>query len=242
MHLPQCRTRVGAEFLDEPRPHLAVGLERIGLATAPVLGQHELPGHPLVQRMGAHGGDERDQQLAVPACLQPDVVAVEHRCLTLRLQCRADVVHPRGVDGGEGHSPPGGERLVEQRQRGHGIRRVARLGHQAAEAVHVHRRRLRGQDVAARLVGESDIVGVGEQATQPGQVARQGIPRPVRRLVRPDAVDQLIRWDGTVHVDQQRDQDAALPCVADVDALPVAPYLDVAEQPELHPHPVRPSP
>ena len=51
----------------------------------------------------------------------------------------------------------------------------------------------------------------------------------MRRLVRPHPIDQLVRRDGPVHVDEQGDEDAPLARMTDVEPLPVESSLDVAE-------------
>ena len=44
MHLPQRRAGVDAQLLDEPLAHQAIGVERVGLPAAAVLGEHQLTG------------------------------------------------------------------------------------------------------------------------------------------------------------------------------------------------------
>ncbi len=98
--------------------------------------------------------------------------------------------------------------------------------------------RIGRQHVTAGLAGDPHV-GAGEQLTQSRHVCRQGVARPVRKVVRPDPVDQLVGRDRTVDVDQQRREDASLASVTDVQATPVEQSLDVAEQPELHRHRVQ---
>ena len=47
----ELRARLDPERLDEHLPSRAVRLERVRLAAAPVLGEHQLPAHPLAKRM-----------------------------------------------------------------------------------------------------------------------------------------------------------------------------------------------
>ncbi len=42
MHLPQARSRLDAEALDERRPGVSVCIERLGLTALPIEGEHEL--------------------------------------------------------------------------------------------------------------------------------------------------------------------------------------------------------
>ena len=51
VHLAQRRARVGTQLLDESFAHRAECLERVGLSATTVLGQHQLTGKPLVERM-----------------------------------------------------------------------------------------------------------------------------------------------------------------------------------------------
>ena len=67
-------------------------------------------------------------------------------------------------------------------------------------------------------------------------ICREGVAGPVRRVVRPHPIDQLVGRDRIVDVDKQCHQNAPLACVPDVQAVPIEQSLDVAEQPELHRH------
>jgi hypothetical protein len=55
-------------------------------------------------------------------------------------------------------------------------------------------------------------------------------------LIRPHAVDELIRRDRMVDVDEQGDENTPLTDVTDFEAPPVKSRLDVAEQSEFHRH------
>ena len=141
----------------------------------------------------------------------------------------ADVVHPRGVERGEGLATPQIECAVEQ---GYRVARVSGrpgLGRQVAETVQVDRQRVRRQHVAARPAGDHDVLGVRQQCPQPGQVARQRISSAVRRLVGPHPIDQLIHRDRSVHLDQQGGEHAPLTGMTDVEPPAVKSSLDVAE-------------
>ena len=52
MHLTQRRPGIDAELLDESFAHLPVGVERVGLSAAAILGEHQLPGQAFVQWVG----------------------------------------------------------------------------------------------------------------------------------------------------------------------------------------------
>jgi hypothetical protein len=47
LELAQARLRVQTEFLDEQRPPVAVGLQRVGLTARPVQRQHQLRARAL---------------------------------------------------------------------------------------------------------------------------------------------------------------------------------------------------
>ena len=74
----QRRAGVGAQLLDAAASRIClVGGERVGLPTAAVLREHELPGQALVERVGADRGGQLDEQLGVPPGAQRRVVAVQ---------------------------------------------------------------------------------------------------------------------------------------------------------------------
>ena len=51
LKFPQLRARLDGQFLDQQRAPGAVGLERVGLTTAAVESDHQLPAEPLAHRM-----------------------------------------------------------------------------------------------------------------------------------------------------------------------------------------------
>ena len=229
VHPAQRRAGIDAQLVDESFAHLPVGLEGVGLPAAAVLGEHQLPGQAFVERMGVQCRGELHEQLCVSSCAERDVVAVQCDGKPLGLQGGADVVHPRGVERGEGLATPQIECAVEQ---GYRVERVSGrpgLGRQVAETVQVDRQRVRRQHVAARLAGDHDVLGVRQQCPKPGKIARKRISGAVRRLVRPYPIDQLIDRDRTVHVDQQGDKHAPLAGMADFEPPAVKSSLDIAE-------------
>ena len=56
MPLAKLATGLDAELLDEPEARRLVDVERVGLATGAVEGEHELPAQTLLQRVV--GGEE----------------------------------------------------------------------------------------------------------------------------------------------------------------------------------------
>ena len=67
MQLAELAAGLDPELIDERAPRALIGVERLGLAAAPVEGEHQLAAQPLAQRVL---GDERLElagQLGVPA-------------------------------------------------------------------------------------------------------------------------------------------------------------------------------
>jgi hypothetical protein len=48
----QSRAGFNAQLVYEPVAHLPVGVERVGLPSTAVLGNHQLTGHAFIQRIG----------------------------------------------------------------------------------------------------------------------------------------------------------------------------------------------
>ncbi len=143
VHLAQRGARVGAQLLDEPAANPLVGGERVGLATAAVLREHELPGQALVERVDAGRGGDLTEELGMPSRGEGRVVAVERGGEPLGLQPGAQIGEPRHVERGERIAPPQAKGPLEQRCR---LRRPVggpRAGDQVPEQVQVHRQRVR---------------------------------------------------------------------------------------------------
>ncbi|MDF2976688.1 MAG: hypothetical protein K0S40_1416 [Actinomycetospora sp.] len=227
---------VRAQFVAQPAAHLLVGVEGVGLPAAADLGEHELAGQALVERVGAEGGGDLDDQVPVPPRAQCGVVAVQGDREALGAQRGAQVREPRGVDRGERLPAPEAQRPVVERRGVRGPVGGAGLGDQLPEPVEVHRRRVGREHVTPGAAGDADTGDVGQEVPQAGHVGREGVAGPVRGLVRPHPVDEPVDRDGTAHVDEQRREDAALPGVPGVELVAVEPDVDVAQQPELDGH------
>src|SRR6478736_5689510 len=79
LELPQSRTGLDAEFVDEVPTRLAVGPQGIRLTAGSVLGEHQLLGEALAQRMrGVQRLELRDDRTLV-AKLEGEIVAVLDR-------------------------------------------------------------------------------------------------------------------------------------------------------------------
>ena len=170
---------------------------------------------------------------------QRDVVAVQRHGAALGLQRCPNVVDPRGVQRPKGFAAPQVEGLGEQRRGRHRVFASPGFRHQIPEEVQVHGAQLGRQRVAPGFAGDPHAVGLGQQLPQPGEVGRQCVSRPKRRLVGPDPIDQLIGRYWAVGVHQQSAEYAPLARVPRIEPSPVDVSLDVAEQPELHPHAVQ---
>ncbi|OLT00919.1 hypothetical protein BJF90_06210 [Pseudonocardia sp. CNS-004] len=123
LHPAQLRPRFATQLLDEAVPDPLVGGERIGLPPAAVLGEHQLPGQPLVEGMSAGLCGDLAEELGVPAGLEGRVVAVQRGGEPLGQERGAQVREPRHVGHREGVAPPQVEGLREEGGR---IRRTFR--------------------------------------------------------------------------------------------------------------------
>ena len=102
----------------------------------------------------------------------------------------------------------------------------------------VDRHRIDRDEVAARAACHAGIPGGGEDLTQPGQVAAHRAAGALRKAIAPHAVQKDVDRHRTVGLDEQGDQHAPLPGMAEVDRATVDPHIDVAEESELDRHPV----
>ena len=192
VHPAQRGLGIDAQLVDEPVAHLPVGVERVGLPAAAVLGEHQLPGQAFVERMGVQRRGELAEQLRVPSGTQRDVVAVQYDRKPLGFQGGADVVQPWGVEGRERLAAPQVQCAIEE---GCGMRRVsgpAGLGDQAAGSgagrPTRHRsttrsRPARGRSGHRRTPANSRAAGTDSRPGryEPGAAARPPTPdRPIR--------------------------------------------------------------
>ena len=89
LELPQLRARLEAELVGEQLPAAAVGVERVGLPSRPVEGEHQLRAPPLSERVFSDERLELGHELCVPAELELGVDPLLERRGTLLLQLRA---------------------------------------------------------------------------------------------------------------------------------------------------------
>jgi hypothetical protein len=127
LEVAQRRTRVDPELVGEPAPDAVQRGERVGLATAPVEGQHQLGVDPLVERVLAGQPGQLPDQLRVLAQRQRGVDPGQ-------LPPQPQAVQPGHLVGQAGHPGQVGQRLAApQRQRvGEVTLRVGRAGRDGA--------------------------------------------------------------------------------------------------------------
>ena len=153
----QVGARVEAELVGQAGPQLLVVLDGVGLATTLVQGEHQLAGHPFVQRMRRSPGGQLARQPAVLAPAQQPVGAVQLHREPLPLQTGPQRVEPRGVQPGERLPPPQTQRLLKQRERLVLLGSGPALGHQMMKPVQVHRQRIDDQHIPPALADNVDL-------------------------------------------------------------------------------------
>ena len=230
------RARVQAQLVGEHRLGPAVGGERVGLAAAAVEGEDELAGHALVERVGGGQLVQPRQQLRVPAAAEHDVVAQQEHFEPFVLQRRAQVEQPVAGRVGESGTTPEVQRFGQQA----GVLGGPSPDGEVAEAVQVDRGRVGRQGVSAGAAVQRRPGG-REDRPQPGDVPGKHVADAVRRVLAPDAVDQLLGQHGPADLGQQHRQHAALARMPGGHHPAVDDEFDGAEHPQLHPHP-RPAP
>jgi hypothetical protein len=229
LKLLERRARLRAELFDERRTCGAVGLERVRLPARAIEREHELPAEPLAEWVLADEGLELRHEVRVAPESQVGVDAALERLEAKLGEVRRCSAHPFAGQVGERISSPQRERLVEQLS---GLVRLAdaRLFDESPEAVEIELTRLDAKEIAGRPSDET----VAELAPQAEDVVLQRAEGRGRRIVAPDQVDELLRCDDSVRLEQQRcDDRAALQAAERHDALAVE-DLGRPQNPELH--------
>jgi len=191
--------------------------------------EHELPAEPLAEWMLADQGLELRNKVRVAPESQVGVDAALERLEAKLGEVRRCCAYRFAGQVGERISSPQRERLVEQLS---GLVRLAdaRLFDESPETVEIELTSLDAEEIAGRPSDEA----VAELAPQAEDVVLQRAEGRGRRIVAPDQVDELLRCDDSVHVEQQRcDDRAALQAAERHDALAVE-DLDRPQNPELH--------
>ena len=213
--LAQLFARLDAQLVDERAPGVLVGLQRLGLAVGPVQGEHELAAEALPVRVL---GDER---LELPDDL--GVGAEREARLDVQLGRRdPEVGETRGLalgerlvgEVGEWRPAPEGARLLEGRRRASrlaGVEIAPRLGDEPLEAPCVDLLGVGLQAVA--VVAGDDRPGPpvdGERLAQARHVDLHGLRRGRGRSLGPQLVEQRVRAERLVRVEEQHRQQRAL--------------------------------
>ena len=224
----QLRAGVGAELVGQPRPHLLVGLQRLGGTSSGVQRvQHHHP-QGLAQRVvtdhPAHVGD----RLRRPACGDVELGAA--------LQ-RGEIAVDQPWSGAFGQRLPG--RLVERLGAPQldglleprvGIRSLRRV-EQVDEGQRVHRGAGQVEDVAT---GGAAYDLLAEHATQPPDVGVQAAARVVGELLAPDTIGENISGDWRAGVHGQQRQQGAGTSSRDLDGFPCAGDTQWPEKTDAH--------
>ena len=223
------------ELLAQRLPRLPEHLERVGLAVAPVQGEHELPAEPLAapvlgnQRLEL--GDElavvTERELRLDTVLerrQPQLLEPRHLCLRERLV--ADVL--------VGPPAPQPERLAEARLRRGGLA-PRQLGAPARdeelEALEVQLAGRQPQPVPGPV--QLDPLGA-EAPAQPVHVDLQRVDGRRGRLLAPQRIDQPVARDDVSARDQQAREQRHLLARRQLDGAGGGGDLNGPEHAELH--------
>jgi hypothetical protein len=206
LKLLQLRARLDAQLVHEPPTRGAIGLERLGLASAAVEGDEPQALEALTQRVLAGQRLELDDHLRVPPQGEVGLDAVLERGEAHFLE-PPDLVLREGLVGevGQRRSAPERECLLEPRRRS-GRLLVAGLLDEGLEARRVER--VDPQGVAGRL---SNQCAVAEHPSQPRDVALNVLRRGRRRPLSPELVDEPVDRDDLAGAQEQdREQGARL--------------------------------
>ena len=234
MQAPQLRAGLDADLLDERRPRLAVGVQRVGLPPGAVQREHALGVEALAQRLLAHEPVELADDLPVAPGgeialdrvlerRQPELL--EPPDLRRRERFAGDVVQRRAV--------PERERLP----------RLAEL-HEVLEPPRVD---LRGIDVQLVALAARDdlrrVAVLGERLAQLGHVELDELVRARRGLLAPQSLDKPVGGHHRPRVQRQQGQQRARLARADGDGSPFDAGFNGSQELDVHSRPsvVRPT-
>ena len=236
MQRAQRLTGLDPELVDEQAAPGGERLERLGLASRPVEGEHQLAAQAFPQRMLGHQSLELGDRLAMAAEREPRIDVVldggDPQLLQAadRLLGEALVAHV-----GQRRPAPQRERLGEGVRRVLGVAGAAPLRDELLEAPHVELVGRHARDVPGSLGDDQSRrrpVGL-DRLAQLGHVALQRGRRRRRRRLAPDEVDQPLTRDDVVGVQQEDRQHASLARTAERRRLFTGSRLDAAEEPEV---------
>ena len=232
---PQRLARLESQLLDERVSSVLVDVKRLRLTAAPVEGEHELPAQTLLQWVL---GDERlelPDEVGVPAERQVGVEPVDQRVQAKLLEPTDLMLGERLVgELGERRAAPHRERFAQQQRRAlrvTGGLRSAPVRDPLLEPVDVELPRPDAECIASCQRLET---AVAQDAAQLGDVVLDDLRRRRRRLLGPELVDQPVRRERFVRVDQQKREQRALLAAADRDLPPVVADLERTEDVEIH--------
>jgi hypothetical protein len=172
---------------------------------------------------------------------QRHLVAVQFGGQPLGRQSGTEVGQPPRVERTERFAPPLAKRGLVCLERPAIVRLSPRPRQAVPEPVQIDRLGIRLYYIAAMPALDPNLVRRRQAAAQPRQVAVQHVPVTRPRVISPDPIHQLIHRHDAARIDQESDQHAPLPGMADVNSPPIDPDLDVTKKPELRRHPNPPT-
>ncbi len=237
LEVAQLWTRLDAELLDERVARIPVCRQRVGLPALPVEGEHQLRAETLPHRVGR---DERLELRHEPIPTECEV-GVDPQLDRARPQplepCDLGLRERLVREVGKRRATP-----ERQRLRGAGRRpvriacsRLPRVGEEPLEAHRVDRLRVDLDGVARR--SRDDRGGVTQRGPQAGDLRLERVPRPGRRRLLPEVLDEPVDGDDPAAVDEQVGEQRALLRRPQRHAFPVAQHLERPQEPELDTHP-----
>jgi len=232
VQVPQGAVRVRAEFLAELAAEHVVGRQRVGRPARAVLGEHQLRGQRLPERVR---GDQGDQPLGgLARALQPQAhrgPVLADRQVALDEPRNHLAVQHGGIGVAQRHSAPQPDRLVQPDGR-HRVRKSRRAGHEVIEPEQVRVLGV-GPEPVAVPDGLDDIRP--EDPAQPGHLRVQRAAGMLGLAVAPRDRGQPLRRHHGVRGHQQRGQQVDHDAAARNDRLAASPHLHRAEHAELQP-------
>ena len=215
MQFPQVSSRLDAKLLDKRSPGILVDGKRVGLAAAPVQGQHELGAEPLPERVCSGQRLKLGNELPMAAQVQPGVGS-HFDCLQTQLLQPRQLVASEQLrrDISQRTSPPERERLRQRRPRicpRACAYRSAAVVTEPAELQQVHLV-LGGIDhVTGRTRQQPGPCPRPQRPPQPHDVRAHGRCSPARRGTFPEHFDELVQRYGLGGADQHRCEHDPLP-------------------------------
>jgi len=213
-----------------------VGVQCLGRPPFGGQGAHEDLHRTWAQRLAADEVSRAGDGLGPPAARQQQLRAVLERCEPELLQPGGRCAGETLGELAERPSPPQGERLVQDSQRGRRVirREAAGLPVAGFEAFRVDRRAVRRQRVAG-APGDHRRSGRAESRAQPPRDLVQRVGRVLRGFVTPEQLDEPVRGDGGVRLEQQGYQERTRPLPGKRDPLVADLDLERAEDADHRP-------